>query len=480
MKILFIIPKIRSMLGDEKGIPGHPNVGIAYLSAFLKQHGIEVSVYDEGLEQKREKIFDIIQSFNPDIIGVNSFNYCYHYAYELISELKKRTDIPVVFGGPHLSAMGKNVIEETEADFGINGEAEFTLIELLKNLKNRDFSKIDGLIWKENGVVVENPNRELIKNLDSLPFPDYSEFDIERYSYTHEKKMPIITSRGCPYKCNFCSVRLSMGDGFRARSAENVVDEIEHWCKKGYMVFEINDDCFSFDLERAMKICDLIIERGLKIKYSLYNGIRVDRITKELLEKMKQSGCVFLSYGCEAGDDEILRNIRKGIKLEQVMKASQWAKEVGIKHSVNFIIGHPGETHEKAMKSIKFAKSLPCDFVNFYNLVPYPGTDLFKWIKENGRFLKPPEVYLRELSYRDTSPVFETDDFTKEEREDVIKKGLELYEKTALQYRFGNKRGNIVFNISKIEPLKNFGINFALSNKIGRRVFHKFTSKSRE
>lgn len=482
MNILFVIPKVKSLFGDEGATPAHPHVGVAYLVAFLKQHNIDTAVFDEGLEKNDKKLFEFINNFRPDLIGITSFSYCYQYSYETIKKLKEKFDIPIIVGGPHVSAVKGEILKETNADFAIKGEGEYTFLELINQIQKRkhNFKNIKGLLWRKNNKIIENENRPYIENLDSLPIPAYENCGLEKYPCHEQKTLPIITSRGCPYRCNFCSVRLSMGNRFRARSAENVVDEIEYWYKKGFRLFEINDDCFSFDIKRAMKICDLIIKRKLKITYQLYNGIRVDRINKELLRKMKQSGCVFISYGCEAGNEQILKNIRKGITLEQVQQVVNWTNEIGIKSSTNFIIGHPGETYETAMDSIRFAESLPCDFVNFYNLVPYPGTDLFEWVKTNNLFLVPPEIYLKDISYRDASPIFETKEFTKEEREKALRKGFNLYEKKILQFRFGKKLGYIFYLLTRVKPLNKLGRNFILYNKIGRKLFFFLSKKSRK
>ena len=176
------------------------------------------------------------------------------------------------------------------------------------------------------------------------------------------------------------------------------------------------------------------------------------------------SGCILISYGCEAGNDNTLKTIKKGIKLEQVKNAVQWTNEVGIKNSVNFIIGHPGETYETAMDSIRFAKSLPTNFVNFYNLVPYPGTELFDWVNTNAHFLSSPETYLNQISYRDNSPIFETEEFTKKERSKVIKKGFSLYEKRILQFRLGKKFGYAGYLATRIRPIAKIGRNFIQNN----------------
>ncbi|MBI4743978.1 MAG: radical SAM protein [Actinobacteria bacterium] len=272
-----------------------------------------------------------------------------------------------------------------------------------------------------------------------------------------------------------------MGRGFRSRSPENVIEEMRHWIKTyGIEKFEINDDCFSLDIERAEKICDLIIEEGLNIKYEMYNGIRADRVTERLLRKMNDSGCIFVSYGCESGSQGVINNMGKALKIEKVREAVELTNKVGIRNSVNFIIGHKGETYETAMESIEFARTLPTNFVNFYNVIPYPGTDLYNWVFENASWRTPVDEYLRKVGSRDLVPVFETKEFSAKERTKALKKGCALYEKTVLQFRLGKKLGYIVYLISRNRKFFSLGRKFALSNKFGFYVYNLLSSKSRK
>jgi anaerobic magnesium-protoporphyrin IX monomethyl ester cyclase len=491
MKILFVIPKAKSLFGDETNIPdgvkgtgGHPHLGIAYLTAFLKHHNVNVRIYDDAVENSLKRLSNLIREYDPDLIGITAFSYSYKYVIDIINRVNGFTNKPLVIGGPHVSTTREDILINSKADFAIKGEGEFTLLELVEELqvKNPDFEKIDGLIWRNGSGsnIVENRDRKYIKDLDSLPYPDFEAFPLEGYTYTPLRKLPIISSRGCPYPCTFCSVKISMGRRFRARSPENFVSELEYWYNKEWINFEINDDCYSTDIERVIEICDLIIKKGLKIKYDLYNGIRVDKVNLEVLGKLKESGCILISYGVESGNEQILLNIKKNITLEQARNAVKWANEVDLPNSVNFIIGHEGETMETATDSIKFAKTLPTNFVNFYNLIPYPGTEAFEWVKKNGRFSIPLENYLQNISYRDNEPIFETNEFTAEDRRKVIKKGFAIYERKILEFRLGKVLGYFAYLIMRIRPIAKFGRNFALNNKIGNKIYTALSKKSRQ
>ena len=475
MKIQFIIPKNKSLLGHKYTPPGHPHLGVAYLGAFLKKYGHEVRIYDDGLKNSYSLV-DSIKEFSPDLVGVTSFSYCYDYAIDCIDRVKSNFDTPVVLGGPHVSAAKRAVLQDTDVDFAIIKEGEHSLLDLLNALKqNReDFSDIKNLIWRRNGEVIENQEMPFIENLDELPFPDYSLFEVEKYEYgsSESRSTAIVTSRGCPYRCTYCATLLSMGRVFRTRSAENVFAEIEQRYKEGFQEFDINDDCFSLDIERANRIFDLIIKSGFKLRFKCFNGFRVDRITLDLFKKMKKAGFYFLAFGCESGNQQVLNNIKKSITLDQVRNAVKLANESGIDCCVNFIIGHPTETYEQAMDTLKFAKSLNCNYVNFSNLIPYPGTEAYAWAEKNAHFLIDKSEYLRSLSTYDNKPIFETKEFTAKQRLKVTKLGHSYYYKRILMWRLGKALGLFVYLISKIPFLRTVLSDFALNHKAGQRIYN--------
>ncbi len=479
MNILLVAPKSKNMFGDSIDLPdgmegsaGHPHLGLAYLSAFLKAHDHRVEVYDHQITNNRASLEKQILGFKPDLIGVTAYSYSYLYVREMIDLIKSISRAPLVVGGPHVSATQSEIVRSSPADFAVMAEGEYVLLELLEALRagGSDFGAIEGLIWRDGDQVKTNASRPFIKDVDALPYPDFEAFPLEKYQCHQERLLPVISSRGCPYQCTFCSVKLSMGRLFRKRSPENFVGELEHWHAKGWERFEFDDDCYTVDMKRVKKISDLILERGLKIHYDIYNGIRVDRVSPELLQGLKQSGCALVSYGLEAANPQVLDNIRKQVTLDQVRDAVTWTKEAGLQSSVNFILGHQGETLATARESIAFARSLPVDFVNFYNLVPYPGTESFNWVQQNGRFLVPEDKYLQSISYRDNEPIFETDEFSAEERRIAIKEGFKLYELKVLQFRLGKKMGYFIYLMMRFEPLAQFARTQALN---GTGVIHK-------
>lgn len=485
MKILFVVPEVKSMFGTEKGIPIHPHVGIAYLTSVLKKNHHQVQIVDCGIEKKPfQAIKETIKQFQPDLIGVTGFSYAYKYLYQTIQEVRKLTKIPILIGGPHVSANKKTILKETKANFAMYGESEVSFVKFLDELaKNKpNFSLVPNLIWAKikNGQPIINPQEPPIYNLDSLPFPSYQSFEIKKYPCYNEKIIPIITSRGCPYGCNYCSVRLSMGQNFRPRSPQNVIKELKYWYQKGFDHFDFNDDCFTLDISRAEKICDLIIKNKLKIKFQLYNGIRVNNITLKLLKKLKKSGCYFIAYGCESGSQKVLDRIKKNITLDQVRQAINFTNKAKIKNAVNFIVGHQDETYQDAQETLKFAKSLNTNYVNFYNLVPYPGTEVYDWALKHAHFLFPKNKYLKDVSYRDINPIFETKEFTKEQRIKIMKQGFDLYERKLYLFRFGKILGGCFYLFTRIPLFANISRKLVYDNKLFNKLFALLVSKSKQ
>lgn len=191
--------------------------------------------------------------------------------------------------------------------------------------------------------------------------------------------------------------------------------------------------------------------------------------------KMKESGCTRVFYGCESGNPEILKKIKKGVTLEQVKKAVETSNKVGMENAVTFIIGHPEETYEKAMDTINFAKTLPASFVVFYNLTPYPGTELFEWVKKNASFLYPMKKYLGNISHGQRKPIFETDEFSVEERKKALRIGFLLTRKRVLQYKLGRSLGFFVYLLAKSDKLYDLGINGFLRTKLGKKLYRRLS-----
>jgi len=455
LDVFFLIPQYVLIGGEESSpyLTRYPHIGIAYLASSLKANGHSYKIFDMNIGYQKEDILTFIRDLNPRLICITLYSANYKKVYSLIEFLKTHTQVSILLGGPHVSIVRQEVLQESLSDFAILGEGEIPLPRLVSEMKKTipEFEKIDGLIWKDGEKIISNEPCAYISDLDSLPFPDFDSFEIDKYLGSYDMRLPIISSRGCPFRCNYCCTWLSMGRGFRKRSPENFVSEIEFWYRKGWRVFDFNDDIFSLDRTRAIDICNLLINKKMDIQINLYVGIRVNSIDEELLNKLKQANCRFISYGCEAGNNKILRDIKKNITIEEVFEANRLTNKVGINHKFNFIVGHLTETYDDAMDSINVAKKLKSSFVSFNNVIPYPNTSLYKEIVgcSDAHFISDYHEYLNDLTHKRLKPVFETTYFTEKERKKILEISYALEQKTLYCFRFGIIFGNAIYLVEK-------------------------------
>ena len=462
MKVLLVIPP---NIGRYVAAT-IPHAGIAYLSAMLKKDGHQVDLVDMRIHDSNDYLFNKIEKFKPDMIGMTTASIGYKMAYEIIDTIKaKYPKIPVAIGGSYASTVHSKILEDTKIDYVIYGEGERTFLELANH---KEIEQINGLIYRNDGEIIMNPPYPLEQDLDNLPFPDYDIFEMDKMV---SKRIPIVTSRGCPNRCTFCSIQLVMGHPFRTRSPENVLQELEYWYKRGYDTFEFSDDNFTFNMPRAEKICDLIINSGMKLKIIFGNGLRADRVNENLLKKLKKAGTSWIAYSLESSDPHSLELLKKDLTLEQLKKSVEQTKALRIKTQVNFIIGCPGETWDTFLQDLKCSEELNVHQLRFYNMIPYPGTEMFEWVKQNGRFLYTPEQYLNDFNYWGEEPVFETDEFTREERVKAYRIGQERVMKLFLRKHFGRFIGNLGFQLWRRPFVQKYGINMAIKGWVALRRF---------
>ncbi len=446
MKVFLLTPNITGIYGK----PASPPVGIAYLMSYLSSKGHEVKGIDLCVEKKDFKYLDEINKFKPDLIGISFTSYRYKRSYDLVSDIKKNTSIPVVIGGSHVSVLRAQVLSECDADYAVYGEGESALYALAEG---KEPSGIKSLIWRKGKEVVVNPQEPYILDLDSLPFPEYGSFKIDRYA---AKRIPITTARGCPHMCVYCAVDRVIGRRFRTRSPKNVVDEIEQWYIKGYRNFGFNDDTFTENTKRAEEICEELIRRKIDIKWDLRTGIRVDRVNESLLKKLKESGCDFIAFGIESVDEKALKSMKKGTTPGQARTAVHMAKSAGLGVGGFFMIGNPGDSYQAFKKTYDFAKEEPFDEIRFYNVEPYPGTELQELIKKEGRFLVSFEDSLNSYSRWKKDPIFEFPEFPKSERIRAFNEGEILVVSKLFDKTLGKKAGRMFMPLLKIGPIRRF------------------------
>lgn len=414
-KILFVNPKSIFRINVKPTI--YPPLGLGYMATVLEKNGFDVKIYDFNVEDISYESF--IKKYKPDFVGVTATTFLYNNARQTLKTTKKIIpETKTVLGGTHISALKNQTMEENiSLDFGVYGEGELTILELLKN---KNLENIKGLVYKKNSKIIVNTPRDLIKDLDSIPLPARHLLKMEKYKWP----LTIITSRGCPYGCTFCTKSV-FGRTWRGRSPKNVVDEIEFISDNyGHLssTLSIVDDLFTLDLKRVRNICKMIIDRRLKIEFNIGAGGRVDNIDKKTLILLKKAGCNNIGFGIETLDEKILKNINKGITPNQVRNVIKMTKEIGIKANGLFMIGNQGETFEDSMITLNKIKKMKFDTFRVTQTVPFPGTPLYGWVKENGKFLTK---RWSDFLESENEPVFETPEFTREQRILAYKKFYE-------------------------------------------------------
>lgn len=387
MKILLLYPNYDSHVV-------HPPLGLGYLASYLETKGHRVSIFDGTLHNASMQDFvKEISKFKPKLIGISVVTRGHNRAKEMIKVIRRKyKKIPIVIGGSQVTAAPEIVIKDLGADYAIVGEGELTLLELVNALEKEKnwFSQIKGLVYKMSAEKIKiNPERELISDLDILPFPAWHLMPPKKYRIApilepaHGSPVaPILTTRGCPYNCSFCASNITWKRKLRQRSVENVIGEIK-LLKEKYGVREIHlcDDNFTMDIKRAEKMCDAFINEKVNLPWQCPNGVRIDRLTPELLRKMKTSGCYSVGLGIESGNEEMLKKISKHLDLKIVPKVLKMLHSAGIEAYGFFILGLPGETRETANETINFALQNSFDRVWFNIFTPYPGSSAFsEWI----------------------------------------------------------------------------------------------------
>ncbi|MFP4116153.1 MAG: B12-binding domain-containing radical SAM protein [Candidatus Aenigmatarchaeota archaeon] len=451
-KILFCIPQLVGNSDENpfSSIPREPDPSIGYLSEFLRRNGFKTDVIDLRLGYSVEDVLKKIERWRPDLIGIKILSLKYRSCYQLVEKIKSNFDCKVVIGGPHISTFGKRVLEECEADFAIKQEGEPTLLDLCEG---KELENIPGLIYRNDDEVIENEDREFI-DVDGLPFPRYKNFELEKYPdkicldepEIFLSSMPIISSRGCPYECIFCPNNVTMGKKFRPRNPRNVIYQIKYWYERGYRNFAFWDDNFTLEKERVHKICDLLERSNMEgIRLELPNGVRADKTGRELLQRMKNVGFEKIFFGVEAGNNKILKRIKKSEKIEVIEKAIKNACELGYYVGLTFMVGHPSENISDVKDSLKIAFKYPVDCVQFYNIIPFPGTELHKYLKERDYLVENWAEKLNSSGHYGCSPFFETPKISIKEREYLLRKLNGVSRKMRINYMNNGLKNNFGF-----------------------------------
>jgi len=375
----------------------YPRISIASLAAYILQNNINVSIIDpQASDLSPEDVKDRVRKLNPNFVGISAFTEEIHDA-NYTAELVKQIDpnITTVIGGPHSSAMPIETLKEFKFfDIAVFGEGEQTLVDIVSE---KELKAIKGIAYRFGKEVKLNEKRSLITNLDSLPFPAWQLYNLDRYrgkslSSGFGKKdgkleLQVESARGCPFNCIFC-YRIA-GRMIRFKSPQRVVDEVERNVNE-FRATKIHfvEGTFGVNKDLAIETCNEIIRRKLNKKITWSTGGRVDVVTEELLSKMKEAGCEYIGFGVESGVPELLKIMGKNTTLDQIVNAFKLCKKIKIKSEAEFIIGHPFENEETVLKTIEFAKNLEANHATFAIMVPFPGTTVREMARDGVGGLK--------------------------------------------------------------------------------------------
>lgn len=407
MRVLLITPRFQLPIETRTT----PQLGIAYLAALSERNGDEVRVYDQDIEDV--PLEDVVREFEPEVVGITSNTPQVKQGWLAARQVKSvLPDAVVIQGGPHVSALPEEAAARAEIDLVARGEGEMTWLEVCNTVaqakvgnphfrvsdlvdpQTKILERVRGITYQTpQSKIKHNAERPAIDSLEELPFPAYKYFKLERYTSLQPavdtvergKSFSMMTSRGCPYRCTFCSQSV-MAEKWRGRSPESVAAEFAHLIHDwGAQEIGILDDSANIDRKRLRAMCEKLIADKLNtVPWILINGIRANLADTETLQLMKEAGCKRVAFGVETGDEEILESIDKRVTHDQIREAFRNAKQVGLETVGFFIIGLPGDTEATINKTIEFACKLDPVVANFSMMTPYPGTKVWEQVHRNG------------------------------------------------------------------------------------------------
>lgn len=384
VKVALVYPYFHP--ANDNSIFRFPPLGLGYIAAALKKRGVEVELVDCTFMRFSEAV-ERIKRVKPQIVGFYSMFSMKKTTLELAHAIKSECsgECLMVVGGPLPSWAPESFLDAF--DVVAVGEGEETMAELADCVAHgTELSGVKGLVFRDDKRIVNTGPRKFIEDLDSLAFPTRDLFDNEAYKKYYLDRFgysttSMITSRGCPFSCDFCS-RPIFGADMRTRSVTNIVDEVEEIAGLGYDRVWFADDCFTLNRNHLLDVCSEIVKRGVDVGWECLS--RVDTMDAEVAEGMKRAGCIGVFFGIESGNDSVLSLMKKRITIEQAERAVYAAKAAGLKVGAFFIVGYPGESDKTVLDTVRFASGLPLDYLSFTLPYPIPGTPLYERVKDYG------------------------------------------------------------------------------------------------
>jgi radical SAM superfamily enzyme YgiQ (UPF0313 family) len=421
MKVLMINPPYSSSKYKFIGLVAPP-LGIAYIAAMLEKNDVTVKILDSpALEIDHETVKNEIKKYSPDIVAITSVTPTIESALKTAKISKEACPSAfTVLGGYHPTFTYQEILKNDFVDIVVCGEGEQTMVEIVDAIeKGQDLRDVNGIATKN----FKTAPRNIIEDLDSIPFPARHLLPMDEYKILNMKLTTgtIVSGRGCPYKCSFCASSAMHGQKLRLRSAENVVDEMEHLVNDHNIeMVAFMDDTFTLNKNRVYEICEIIKERGLDNYWGC--TARVDTISEELLKTMKDAGCITMFLGVESADQQLLNEVNKKTNINRIKKTFELTKKYHMRTIASVVLGMPGDTKRSILSTIKFVKTLEPSYAVFSLATPYPGTDFYlKAASEN-------LIKINDWSkYTLLSPVLETVDCSLDELKKLQKKAFKEF-----------------------------------------------------
>jgi anaerobic magnesium-protoporphyrin IX monomethyl ester cyclase len=396
MKFSFINPGPNPELPIEdvkKMVGAAPPLGMLYIATYLRENGIDVSIIDEAAQGYSLKgTVDWVKKENPDILGFSTCSSSCHKAALIADRVKKENpDIVTVFGNFYATFNAERILRKYPfVDIIIRGEGEHTSLELAKCLEeNGDLKKVLGINFRNNGQIISTPDRPLIKDVDSLPFPDREMLDVEYHNTTAgivvapKKFSSFVSSRGCVFQCRFCGCRRLARNLWRSRSVENILEELHLLSSQGYKQFLFVDDNFTLNPKRVITLCQRLKKEKVDVEF--FAEGRVDNCPQNMLQEMVRADCKMIYFGIENATQKVLDYYDKRTTPKQAEDATKKARKAGIDVIVaSFILGAPNETRKEIQNTLDFAQKIRVDIPQFNILATFPGTDIWEELKMQG------------------------------------------------------------------------------------------------
>lgn len=390
MRLLLVTPYNRSYVIM-------PSLGLGYLASVARESGHEVEILNCLKERIKPKDFGkYIKNKRYDIIGFQLFSYDLYIVKEYIKVIKElSTKTITIAGGAHPSGDPVGTMEYlSELDYAFKGEAEIGFKKFLDNLGNEEvFSSIPGLVYRMNGKIIVNPMK-VVEDLDTLPMPAWDLIRPETYpeaphgAFTKNFPVaPIIITRGCPFTCTFCAGKSITGLKMRARSTDNVIEELRYLRKRGIKEFHIEDENFTARKDLVMEFCDKLLKENIGMSWSLPAGVRIDTLERDMLIMMEKAGCYSMALGIEFGTQRMMDITKKRLKIETIREKLELFKGLNIKKTGFFLFAIPGETIDEMKETVSFALSLPIERAQFNNFMPLPGSELWDALRREGKLI---------------------------------------------------------------------------------------------